>query len=57
MGSLKLSHLVGIGKIYLRAGSPFMTRQRKKVELIAKNDNRRDSRDDQVKKAGILPQA
>ena len=29
-----------------------MTRQWKKVELIAKNDDRRDSRDDQVKKAG-----
>ena len=39
-----------IAKIAHRSSINFMTR--KKVESIAKSDDRRDSRDDQVEKAG-----
>ena len=39
-------------KIANRSARDVMTR--KKVESIAKSDDRRDSRDDQVEKAGIL---
>ena len=39
-------------KIANRSARNVMTR--KKVELIVKSDDRRDSRDDQVEKAGIL---